>query len=103
MKKKLNEIKRLQKLAGIITENVSNNESEKNIITPEQKKKFLEAINDLIEEEGEEYAFDEAGNILARILTNNEAEFLEDVEKKTKDEAHEVHPARKGPEKATNI
>ncbi len=74
------EILRMKKLAGIITENVSNDKSEKNILTPKQKKRFLDQINDLIEEEGEEYAFDEAGNVLARILTNNKAEFLEDVE-----------------------
>jgi hypothetical protein len=49
-------------------------------LTPLQKKEFLSSIRDLKRSEDLETALDEAGNILARILTDDEAEFIEDVE-----------------------
>ena len=49
-------------------------------LTPQQEQKFIERIESLIDDEGMDYAMREAGNILARVLTNNEAEFIEDVE-----------------------
>lgn len=49
-------------------------------LTPTQKTKFLNMIGDLSVQEDYEYAFDEAGNVLARIITNDKAEFIEDVE-----------------------
>jgi hypothetical protein len=49
-------------------------------ITPSQKKEFLSAIRDLKRAEDLEYALGEAGNILANIITNGEAEYIEDVE-----------------------
>jgi hypothetical protein len=71
------QFQRMQKLAGIITENQN---KPTQIITPKQKKEFLDRINFLIEDEGFEYAFNEAGNILARVLTDDEAEWIEDIE-----------------------
>jgi hypothetical protein len=50
------------------------------MITDQQKTDFIERIKSLIEEEDFDYAFDEAGNILARVLTDDEAEWIEDVE-----------------------
>ena len=50
------------------------------ILTPLQKKEFLSAVRDLKRVEDLEYALGEAGNILANILTNGEAEYIEDVE-----------------------
>jgi hypothetical protein len=49
-------------------------------ITPEQKAAFLDRIKGYAEDEGADSAFFEAGNILARVLTDDEAEFIEDVE-----------------------
>ena len=49
-------------------------------LTPQQKKEFIERIEYLIDEEGQDYAMREAGNILTRVLTQDEAEFIEDVE-----------------------
>jgi len=49
-------------------------------LTPMQKEKFKSAIRDLSKTEDFEYAWGEAGNVLANILTNGEAEFIEDVE-----------------------
>jgi hypothetical protein len=49
-------------------------------LTPLQKKEFLSAIRDLKRAEDLEYALGEAGNILANIITNGEAEYIEDVE-----------------------
>ena len=49
-------------------------------LTPQQKQEFLDRIKDLIDSEGLDYAMWEAGNILARVLTQDEAEFIEDVE-----------------------
>ena len=49
-------------------------------LTPQQKQEFIERINYLIDDEGQDYAMWEAGNILARVLTQDEAEFIEDVE-----------------------
>jgi len=49
-------------------------------LTPEQKKEFKSAIRDLKKIEDLEYALGEAGNVLANILTNGKAEFIEDVE-----------------------
>ena len=48
-------------------------------LTPQQKKEFIERIEYLIDDEDKDYAMREAGNILARVLTNDEAEFIEDV------------------------
>ena len=55
-------------------------ESKPIFLTPIQKKRFKSAIRDISQMEDFEYAFGEAGNILARVLTNDEAEFIEDVE-----------------------
>jgi len=49
-------------------------------LTPQQKQEFLDRIKDLIDSEGLDYTMGEAGNILARVLTQDEAEFIEDVE-----------------------
>jgi hypothetical protein len=49
-------------------------------LTPTQKTKFLNMIRNLSVQEDYEYAFGEAGNVLARIITNNKAEFIEDIE-----------------------
>ena len=45
-----------------------------------QKEDFKDSMISLSKDEDREYAIGEAGNILARILTNGEAEFIEDVE-----------------------
>ena len=80
MKKQLNEqFIRMQKLAGIIKENQIN-EVKKINLTPVQKKEFFDAIEDLSAQEDFEYALGEAGNVLANIITNGEAEYIEDVE-----------------------
>lgn len=50
------------------------------IITEKQKTEFIERIKFLIEEDDFDYAFVEAGNILARVLTDDEIEWIEDVE-----------------------
>ena len=50
------------------------------MITDQQKTDFIERIKWFIEEEDFDTAFDEAGNILARVLTDDEAEWIEDVE-----------------------
>jgi hypothetical protein len=79
MKQPLNEqFRRMQKLAGIITENLT--PSEKINLTPIQKKEFFNAIKDLKAQEDLEYALGEAGNVLTNILTNGKAEYIEDVE-----------------------
>jgi hypothetical protein len=49
-------------------------------ITPLQKKEFLDRIKGYAEDEGEDSAFDNAGNILARVLTDDEVEWIEDIE-----------------------
>jgi len=49
-------------------------------LTPQQKQEFLDRIKYLIDSEGLDYTMWEAGNILARVLTQDEAEFIEDVE-----------------------
>jgi hypothetical protein len=49
-------------------------------LTPIQKKEFKSAIRDLSKMEDFEYALGEAGTVLANILTNGKAEFIEDVE-----------------------
>jgi len=49
-------------------------------LTPIQKKSFKSAIRDLSKMEDFEYALGEAGTVLANILTNGKAEFIEDVE-----------------------
>lgn len=74
MKKQIlsEEFRRMQKLAGIITENIT--------LTPQQEQEFLERIENIINDEDFEYAFHEAGNILANIITGGEAEFIENVE-----------------------
>jgi len=50
------------------------------IITDQQKTEFNERIKFLIDEVDFDYAFEEAGNILARVLTDDEIEWIEDVE-----------------------
>ena len=50
------------------------------IITDQQKTEFNESIKFLIDEVDFDYAFEEAGNILARVLTDDETEWIEDVE-----------------------
>ena len=50
------------------------------IITDQQKTEFNERIKFLIDEVDFDYAFVEAGNILARVLTDDETEWIEDVE-----------------------
>jgi hypothetical protein len=49
-------------------------------LTPQQKKEFKSAIRDLSKMEDFEYAVGEAGNVLANILTNGKAEYIEYVE-----------------------
>jgi|FLOH01.1.fsa_nt_gi hypothetical protein len=49
-------------------------------ITPQQKRDFINQIKYFIKDEDFNTAMQNAGSILARILTNNEAEFIEDVE-----------------------
>ena len=55
-------------------------ESKPIFLTPIQKKRFKSAIRDLSKMEDFEYALGEAGTVLANILTNGKAEFIEDVE-----------------------
>ena len=50
------------------------------IITDQQKTEFNERIKFLIDEVDFDYAFEEAGNILALVLTDDETEWIEDVE-----------------------
>lgn len=83
MKQPINEIKRMQQLAGLITESEyqeSLNEGSFLITMPNQKKEFLKRIQQLTKMSTSNYAFEEAGNILARVLTDDEAESIEDVE-----------------------
>jgi len=49
-------------------------------LSSEQKKDFKHIMMSLSNDEDREYAIGEAGNILARILTDGGAEFIEDVE-----------------------
>ncbi len=49
-------------------------------LSPEQIEDFKERMLDISNDEDREYAIGEAGNVLARILTDGEAEFIEDVE-----------------------
>ena len=49
-------------------------------ITDQQKTEFNERIKYLTKMEDSDYAFEEAGNILARVLTDDEIEWIEDVE-----------------------
>jgi hypothetical protein len=83
----MKDIIRMNQLAGLITEGqakkmleVLNRDSKPISLTPEQKKEFKSAIKDLSRMEDLEYALGEAGNLLANILTNGEAEFIEDIE-----------------------
>jgi hypothetical protein len=48
-------------------------------ITPQQKRAFTQEIKNFIADEDFDTAMQEAGNILASMLTNGEAEFIEDV------------------------
>jgi hypothetical protein len=58
-----------------------NNEYKESInITPQQKSDFINQIKSFMEDEDFNTAMRNAGSILARILTNDEAEFIEDVE-----------------------
>jgi hypothetical protein len=70
----------LVRLDDIIPQKQKTGSSKPITLTPLQKKEFLSSIRDLKRSEDLETALDEAGNILARILTNDEAEFIEDVE-----------------------
>jgi len=49
-------------------------------LTPEQSEEFESRVKYLAKTEDSEYALEEAGNILARVITNDEVEFIEDVE-----------------------
>ena len=49
-------------------------------ITSQQKRDFINQMKSFIKDEDFDTAMEEAGNILARVLTNDEAEFIEDVE-----------------------
>ena len=49
-------------------------------LTSQQKQEFIERINYLINSEGKDYAMEEAGNILSRVLTQDKIEFIEDIE-----------------------
>jgi hypothetical protein len=49
-------------------------------LSPKQKEDFKDAMISLSNSEDTEYAVGEAGNVLAHILTDGEAEFIEDVE-----------------------
>jgi hypothetical protein len=55
-------------------------ESKPIFLTPIQKKDFINRMKSFIKDEDFDTAMEEAGNILARVLTNDEAEFIEDVE-----------------------
>jgi len=55
-------------------------ESKPIFLTPIQKKYFINRMKSFIKDEDFDTAMEEAGNILARVLTNDEAEFIEDVE-----------------------
>jgi hypothetical protein len=68
------------KADDIIPPNQKTGSSKSITLTPLQKKEFLSAIRDLKRAEDLEYALGEAGNILANIITNGEAEYIEDVE-----------------------
>jgi hypothetical protein len=68
------------KADDIIPPNQKTGSSKSIILTPLQKKEFLSAVRDLKRVEDLEYALGEAGNILANIITNGEAEYIEDVE-----------------------
>ena len=58
-----------------------NNEYKESInITPQQKSDFINQIKSFMEDEDFDTAMGNAGSILGRILTNDEAEFIEDVE-----------------------
>jgi len=64
---------------GVVNES-SLNEGSFLITMPNQKKEFLKRIQQLTKMSTSNYAFEEAGNILARVLTDDEAESIEDVE-----------------------
>jgi hypothetical protein len=49
-------------------------------LTPQQEQEFMERIQSFADMEGEDEAMDEAGNILARELSKDEIEYLEDIE-----------------------
>ena len=49
-------------------------------LTPQQEQEFMERIQYLANMEGEDIAMDAAGDILARELSNDEIEWLEDIE-----------------------
>ena len=55
-------------------------ESKPIFLTPIQKKDFINRMKSFIKDEDFDTAMQDAGNILARVLTNDEAEFIEDVE-----------------------
>jgi len=69
-----------QELRQIIREEIRKILIKEINLTPEQNEEFKSRVKYLAKTEDDEYAFDEAGNILARIITNNKAEFIEDVE-----------------------
>jgi hypothetical protein len=73
---------KVRQLRQLIREEIQSvmKEQEAIKITPEQKAAFLDRIKGYAEDEGADAAVFEAGNILARVLTDDEAEFIEDVE-----------------------
>ncbi|MDA9268163.1 hypothetical protein N9P60_00195 [bacterium] len=78
--KSFNSFDDLETLDRYSAEGSSLNEEESIQLSPEQKEDFKERMIGISNDEDREYAMDEAGNVLARILTNGEAEFIEDVE-----------------------
>ena len=75
---------KFEKFANNLAYDILNNKSSQSStpisLSPEQKEDFEERMLDISNDEDREYAMGEAGNVLARILTNGEAEFIEDVE-----------------------
>jgi hypothetical protein len=53
---------------------------EQQLLTPEQQNEFKQRIQQLYDmTEDIEYVVENAGNILARVMTNDEAEWVEDI------------------------
>ena len=73
-------MKELYRFRQFLTEGKLLKEEESIQLSPEQKEDFEERMLDISNDEDREYAMGEAGNVLARILTDGEAEFIEDVE-----------------------
>jgi len=73
-------MKELYRFRQFLTEGKLLKEEESIQLSPEQKEDFEERMLDISNDEDREYAMGEAGNVLARILTDGEVEFIEDVE-----------------------